>query len=124
MTRANDLAAWLQAQLSLRSVAVESPLSEDALPGAIVHYTGAGNGDTLDPELRTEGYQVALKANSVGADPLQIATEIGRIEARLMSIINGPERRGRWDHITATLVGAERLAGISLWQFTLLVRGE
>lgn len=125
MTRANDLAEWLRTQLSLRSVAVEAPLAEDALPGAIVHYQGAGDGDTLDPELRTEAYQVAFYAPSVGAEPVQVQTEIGRIEARLAGIINGPERKSlRWKHITATLIGADRQSGISLWLFTVWVTGD
>ena len=125
MTRAKDLAAWCAAQLSLRSVAVEAPLAEDRLPGAIVHYQGGADGDTLSPTLRQELYQVAFFAPAVGAQSVDVQTEIGRIEARLMGIINGPERKSaRWKHITATLVAAERQSGLSLWLFTLWVEGD
>jgi hypothetical protein len=129
MTRAQDLANWLVATLPIKGAYVESPINEDHLPGAIVHYQGAGPGDTLDPTLVTEVYQVALVGEQVGAQPVQTQTDIAALERAIATTMRSSARASvggsnRWDYITATLTQADRQAGISLWQFTLWVRGE
>jgi hypothetical protein len=127
MTRIEDLRAWLKLNIKhlLTTFTEKTDVNEADCPCALVQYTGAGVGETLDANARTEKYEVVLMCATAGSSETERMSGIAVLEQALMLSVTTLNRQNpRWDHITADFVDAERGSGKATYTITLYVTGD